>query len=56
MTTETDSALDLLAQGWDAGYDAAVNVVEAGIFRLAAQGPSGLAGMKRPVNPYRRES
>ena len=45
-------ALALLAQGWEAGYDAAVTVMEAAIFRLATEGKRGLKGIKRPANPY----
>lgn len=52
QTAEKD-ALALLAQGWDAGYDAATTLMEAAIYRLAVEGKKGLEGMKRPDNPYR---
>lgn len=56
MSADDKDALSFLATGWDAGYDAAVALMEAGMFRLVAQGPKGLAGMSRPKNPYRVEA
>ena len=51
--SEHSAGYDRLADAWDHGYDAALLVAEAGLFRILAQGEKGLAGIGRAANPYR---